>query len=79
VTRSTASGSTAQWKAEQLAASGSLVHLGGGFAGGSAEGIGYGSTAEEAIQRCCYFGQRTPIEIGTAQGATGWYAVVLYH
>lgn len=70
--------SLAQWKADQLAARGQLVHLGGSFGGGSAEGIGYGSTAEQATRSCCYWGQRTPIDIGVAQGAIGYYAVVLY-
>lgn len=70
--------SLAQWKADQLATRGQLVHLGGSFGGGSAEGIGYGSTAEQATRACCYWGQRTPIEIGVAQGASGYYAVVLY-
>lgn len=77
-TVTTTRGSTAQWKADQLAARGQLVHLGGSFGGGSYEGIGFGATADQATRACCYWGQRTPIEIGTAQGANGWYAVVLY-
>lgn len=71
--------STAQFKAQQLANMNRLMHLGGGFGSGSFEGIGTGSTAEQATQSCCYWGQRTPVEIGTAQSASGlWYAVVLY-
>lgn len=70
--------SVAQWKADQLAARGQLVHLGGGFGGGSHEGIGFGATAEQATQACCFWGQREPIEIGVAQGSSGYYAVVLY-
>ena len=71
--------SVAQWKADQLAARGQLVHLGGGFGGGSHEGIGFGANAEQATQACCFWGQREPIDIGTAQAPSGgWYAVVLY-
>lgn len=74
----TRSRSTAQGKADQLAARGQLIHLGGSFGGGSYEGIGFGLTADQATRSCCDWGQRTPIEIGVAQGASGWYAVVLY-
>ena len=78
-TVSTSRGSTAQAKADQLAARGQLLHLGGSFGGGTHEGIGVGSTPDQATQSCCFWGQRTPIEIGTAQGRDGrWYAVVLY-
>ena len=42
------------------------------------EGLGYGSTPEEATRRCCFYGQRAIREVGTAQGPRGWYAVILY-
>lgn len=71
-------GGSAQAKAHELARRGQLVHLGGGFGGGSREGIGYGSTRDQAIQSACYWGQLAPREIGAAQGAGGWYAVVFY-
>ena len=71
--------SVAQSKAEQLAARGQVFHPGGSLGGGSHEGCGYGMTADAAMRSCCFWGQRTPIDIGTAQGANGgWYAVVLY-
>lgn len=42
------------------------------------EGIGQGSTPQEAISKCCHQG-RTPTDIGTAQGVSGrWYAVIHY-
>lgn len=69
---------SAQWKAEQSARMCSVAHIGGGFGGGSYEGNGYGATAQQAIQNCCFWGQRTPIEIGVARGANGYYATVFY-
>ena len=75
----TRTSSVAQAKANQLAARGQVFHPGGSLGGGSHEGCGYGMTADAAVRSCCFWGQRTPIDIGTAQGANGgWYAVVLY-
>ena len=66
-----------QGDACELARTGTLRHL--GHNRGTYEGIGTGSTRESAIRRCCYWGSRTPIEIGVAQGRFGrWYAVVRY-
>ena len=70
--------SLAQSKAEQMASRGQLVHLGGGFGGGSFEGIGFGATADQAVASCCGWGQRSPLEIGVASGRGGFYACVLY-
>ena len=70
---------SAQGKAETMARTQSMQHLGGGFGGGSFEGVGMNSTREGAITGSCFWGQRTPIEIGAAQGANGmWYAAVFY-
>lgn len=69
---------TAQWKAEQSARMGSVAHIGGGFGGGSFEGNGFGATPDQAVRNACYWGQRTPIEIGVARGANGYYATVFY-
>lgn len=66
-----------QGDACELARTGTLRHL--GHNRGTYEGIGTGSTRDAAIRRCCYWGSRTPIEIGVAQGRFGrWYAVVRY-
>jgi hypothetical protein len=49
---------------------------------GLAEGIGCSSESpEDAVQRCCYWGERTPVEIGTAwcPSKRQWVAVVRYH
>ena len=70
---------TAQGKAEFLAQVGRVYHPGGSFGGGSYEGCGMNSTRETAISTCCFWGQRTPIEIGVAKASNGmWYAVVFY-
>lgn len=68
--------STAQGVAEIQANRGSMGHCGGnrGY-----EGVGFSSrSADEAIKNCCYWGQKTPIEIGVARGRNGWYACVRY-
>jgi hypothetical protein len=69
---------SAQWKAEQSARMGSVQHIGGGFGGGSFEGNGFGATPDQAVRNACYWGQRTPIQIGVARGANGYYATVFY-
>ena len=69
---------SAQWKAEQSARMGSVAHIGGGFGGGSHEGNGFGATPDQAIRNACYWGQLTPIEIGVARGANGYYATIFY-
>jgi len=69
----------AQAKAEMQAGQGRMRHVGGGFGGGSAEGVGFSTRGpDEAIRNSCYWGQRTPIDIGVRQGANGWYATVIY-
>ncbi len=78
VPQAAAAPGSAQWKAEQSARIGSVQHLGGGFGGGSFEGNGFGPTADQAIRNSCYWGQRTPIEIGVARGANGYYATIFY-
>ena len=43
------------------------------------EGIGYGSTPEQALANCCYYGRYTIREKAVARGANGrWYAVIRY-
>lgn len=72
--------SLAQSKAERQAAEGRCRHVGGGFGGGKAEGVGYSTfSADDAIKRCCYWGRRPVREIGVARGRNGWYATVIYN
>jgi hypothetical protein len=69
----------AQQKAQQQASEGRMRHVGGSFGSGRYEGVGFSSrSADEAIRKCCYWGQRTPVGIGVARGNGGWYATVLY-
>jgi hypothetical protein len=66
----------AQGVANIQANKGILGHHGGnrGY-----EGVGFSTrSANEAIKNCCYWGQKTPIEIGVAYGKNGWYACVRY-
>jgi hypothetical protein len=71
--------SIAQSKANTQASQGHMRHIGGSFGAGRYEGVGFSSvSAEDAIRRCCYWGRRTPVDIGVSRGANGWYATVLY-
>ena len=69
----------AKQKAQQQASQGRMQHVGGSLGTGGYEGVGFSSrSADDAIRKCCYWGQRTPTGIGVARGANGWYATVLY-
>lgn len=71
--------SIAQHKANVQASEGRMRHLGGSFGAGRYEGVGFSTvSAEAAIQACCYYGQKTPVDIGVARGQNGWFATVLY-
>lgn len=68
--------STAQGVAQIQANRGSMGHCGGNT---GYEGVGFSSrSADEAIRNCCYWGKKTPIDIGVARGRNGWYACVRY-
>lgn len=69
----------ARQKAQQQASEGRMRHVGGSLGSGGYEGVGFSTiSADDAIRKCCYWGQRTPTGIGVARGANGWYATVLY-
>jgi hypothetical protein len=69
----------AKQKAQQQASQGQCRHVGGSMGTGRYEGVGFSTvSADHAISRCCYWGQRTPVGIGVARGHNGWYATVLY-
>lgn len=69
----------AKQKAQQQASEGRCRHVGGTMGSGSYEGVGFSTvSADHAISRCCFWGQRTAIGIGVAKGRNGWYATVLY-
>lgn len=67
---------TAQDHAVVLARRGALVHS----SCGQWEGIGCGSTPDQARRNCCFFGKRPIVDEGVAYSqATGrWYAVIRY-
>lgn len=70
------------WTAAQAAAycasRGRIGHYGnptGGY-----EGVGFSTvSADAAVRNCCFWGKRTPRDIGVCQGANGWFACVRYH
>ena len=69
-------GQSAQQSANASAAQGRMAHRGGSY---RYEGVGFSSvSAQQAIRNCCYYGQRTPIEIAVSRGRNGWYACVRY-
>ena len=67
---------TAQDHALLLARRGAFYHS----SCGQTEGIGYGSTPEEARRNCCFFGRRQIVDEGVAWSpARGrWIAVIRY-
>jgi hypothetical protein len=69
----------AQSKAQRQAAMNRCCHVGGGFGGGRAEGVGFSTvSADHAISKCCFWGKRQALDIGVARGSNGWYATVIY-
>jgi len=70
--------SLAQRKANRMAKYRVMKHWGGGFGRGRSEGVGVSNTRERAIHNCCYWGCRTPIDIGAAKNGGRWYACVIY-
>jgi len=69
----------AKQKAAQQASEGRMRHVGGSMGSGRYEGVGFSTvSADDAIRKCCYWGQRTPVGIGVSRGNNGWYATVLY-
>lgn len=75
---------SAQHKAEIMASQSLSGHIGrtqipAGCSSGYEGTAGHRSTRDDAIRSCCYWGQKTPVEIGAAQNAAGqWFAVVYY-
>jgi hypothetical protein len=67
---------SAQDHAVVIARRGSLVHS----SCGQYEGIGTGSTPEQARRNCCFFGRRVIVDEGVAYSpvARRWFAVIRY-
>lgn len=71
--------SVASNKASQAASRGVKGHLGGGYGGANAEGVGWSTySAQNALNNCCFTGQRTVAGSAVVRGSDGWYAVKLY-
>jgi hypothetical protein len=69
---------TAQQDAETMARTGVLRHCGRN--GGRREGIGFGSTPEQALRNCCYYGRYRIVEKAVAWSPVrrAWFAVIRY-
>lgn len=66
---------TAQGVANIMARDGSLRHMGGHHP--YYEGIGMGSTPDQALRNCCYYGRIKIVDQGVAQGRNGkWFACI---
>jgi hypothetical protein len=69
---------TAASAAAYMASIGRIGHFGGNPY--SAEGVGMGSTADQAIRNCCFYGRRQIADQGVCQSASGWwFACNRYH
>lgn len=70
----------AQAKAQRSASMRFKGHLGGGFGGGRAEGVGFSTrSAQDALNNCCFTGQRPVAGSAVVRGSDGWYAVKIYY
>jgi hypothetical protein len=69
---------TAQQDAEQMARTGVLRHCGRN--GGRREGIGVGSTPEQALKNSCFYGKYRIVEKAVAWSPVrrAWFAVIRY-
>jgi len=69
---------TAQQDAETMARTGVLRHCGRN--GGRREGIGVGSTPEQALRNCCFYGKYRIVEKAVAWSPVrrAWFAVIRY-
>lgn len=63
----------------QAARGGRCFHVGGGFGGARAEGVGSGVTAAAALNACCFTGQRVCVASAVVRSAAGrYYACKLF-
>ena len=66
-------------KARRAASSRIKGHVGGGYGGANAEGTGFSTySAQDALNKCCYTGQRRVAGSSVVRGSDGWYAVKIY-
>jgi hypothetical protein len=63
----------------QASRGGRCFHPGGGFGGARAEGVGSASTAQGALNNCCFSGQRRCAAAAVVQSSNGrFYACKLF-
>ena len=60
-------------KAAKQAANCRMAHLGGGFGGANAEGVGCAMTAQAALNACCFTGKRRLAASAVVRGRNGMY------
>lgn len=66
-------------KAQRQAALGRCCHVGGGFGGARAEGVGMAMSAAAALSNCCFTGQRRLAASAVVRGSNGrYYACKLF-
>jgi hypothetical protein len=70
----------AEAKAQRSASQRIKGHLGGGYGGANAEGVGFStSSAQHALNICCFTGQRSVAGSSVVRGSDGWYAVKIFY
>ena len=69
----------AESKASTAASRGIKGHLGGGYSGANAEGVGWSTySAQNALNNCCFTGQRRVAGQSVVRGNDGWYACKVF-
>jgi hypothetical protein len=53
-----------------------MAHLGGGYGGANAEGVGCATTAQAALNICCFSGKRKLAAQAVVRGRNGMYYAV---
>ena len=71
--------SVASAKAQYSASRNIKGHVGGGYGGANAEGVGFSTaSAQSALNGCCFTGERRVAGSSVVRGSDGWYAVKIY-
>lgn len=69
----------ASYKAGVQASRNRMGHIGGGYGGANAEGVGSGRTPQQALNNCCFTGRRPLVASAVKQGSSGlWFACKLF-
>lgn len=69
----------ANYKAGVMASQNRMRHIGGGYGGANAEGVGAGRTAQQALNNCCFTNRRPLVASAVKRGSSGtFYACKLF-